>query len=74
ALNKAFGQQLTGSNQQVNDMHAMQETVKAFLLNLNESVTKTAHFKDEVDTLAKNISALNKVYGGMLSAMNVTIK
>ena len=52
----------------------MHESVQQFLSNLQESVEKTSHFKSEVDSLARNIAALNKVYGNMLSAMNVTIK
>jgi gliding motility-associated protein GldL len=74
ALNKVFEQQLQGSIQQVEGMNKMQDTVKDFLTNLNQSVQQTVKFKDEVDILAKNIAALNKVYGGMLSAMNVSIK
>lgn len=74
ALNKAVEQQLKGSAQQADATQKMQETIQKFLLNLNESVDRTAKFKEEVDTLAKNIAALNKVYGSMLSAMNVSIK
>jgi len=40
--------------------------------NLNRSVENSARFRDEVDALAKNIATLNRVYGNMLSAMNVT--
>jgi gliding motility-associated protein GldL len=74
SLNKVFDQQLQGTVKQVEGMSAMQDTVKEFLSNLNQSVEQTVKFKDEVDILAKNIAALNKVYGGMLSAMNVSIK
>ena len=74
SLNTVFDQQLKGTVQQVEGMNKMQDTVKQFLLNLNQSVEQTVKFKDEVDILAKNIAALNKVYGGMLSAMNVSIK
>jgi hypothetical protein len=31
----------------------------------------TAKFKDEMDNITKNIAALNKVYGNMLSAMSI---
>jgi ABC-type transporter Mla subunit MlaD len=74
SLNKVFDQQIHGTVQQVEGMNKMQETIKEFLANLTQSVQQTAKFKDEVDVLAKNIAALNKVYGGMLSAMNVSIK
>ena len=42
--------------------------------NLNKSVENSLKFRDEVDALAKNIATLNKVYGNMLSAMNVASK
>ena len=74
ALNKVFELQLQGSTEQVQNTQKIQESMKAFLVNLNDSVEKTAQFRNEVDTMAKNIAALNKVYGGMLSAMNVSIK
>jgi gliding motility-associated protein GldL len=73
-LNKVFEQQIEGSEKQSEATIKMQETIHDFLTNLQESVDKTARFKEEVDTLAKNISALNKVYGNMLSAMNVNLK
>jgi hypothetical protein len=38
---------------------------------LNESIEKTSEFKQEVEAFSKNIAALNKVYGNMLSAMNI---
>jgi gliding motility-associated protein GldL len=74
ALNKVFSQQIQGSEKQADATQKMHETIQAFLANLNASVDRTARFKDEVDSLAKNIAALNKVYGNMLSAMNVNIK
>jgi gliding motility-associated protein GldL len=74
ALNKVFGQQIQGSEKQAEATNRMQETIQAFLTNLHDSVDKTARFKEEVDALARNIAALNKVYGNMLSAMNVNIK
>ncbi len=73
-LSKAFEQQIDGTEKQTEATAKMQETIRDFLSNLHDSVEKTAKFKDEVDTLAKNIGALNKVYGNMLSAMNVNLK
>lgn len=74
SLNKVLEVQLKTSSAQVEDSGKMHESVQKFLSNLQESVERTSHFKTEVDSLAKNIAALNKVYGNMLSAMNVTIK
>lgn len=74
ALTAIFDQQLQGSSKQVETTQKMQDTIQQFLVNLNESVDKTAKFKEEIESLAKNINALNKVYGNMLSAINVAIK
>jgi hypothetical protein len=38
--------------------------------NFNESLDDSKAFKDEVGKLAKNLNALNAIYGNMLSAMN----
>ncbi|HTX89287.1 MAG TPA: gliding motility protein GldL [Bacteroidales bacterium] len=73
-LNKVFEQQIEGSEKQAEATIKMHETINDFLSNLHDSVEKTAKFKEEVDALAKNISALNRVYGNMLSAMNVNLK
>jgi gliding motility-associated protein GldL len=74
SLNKVLEMQIQGATGQYDDMQKMQESVKSFLVNLNDSAEKTNQFKKEVDEMAKNIAALNKVYGGMLSAMNVSMK
>ena len=49
----------------------MQESLDKFLGNLNESVENTAKYKEQAAVLAKNVAALNQVYGNMLAAMNV---
>ena len=74
SLTAVFDKQMQGSSKQVETTQKMQETIQQFLINLNESVDKTAKFKDEIDALAKNIASLNKIYGSMLSAINVSIK
>ena len=39
--------------------------------SLESSVDDTKKYKEEIATLSKQLSALNTVYGNMLSAMNV---
>ncbi|MFH1159897.1 MAG: gliding motility protein GldL [bacterium] len=73
ALNAAVELQLQATSKQVDTTEHMHDSMSQFLVNLNESVERTAKFKDEVNILAQNIAALNKVYGNMLSAMNVNI-
>jgi hypothetical protein len=39
--------------------------------NLHASVEDTKKYRQEMATLSTNLTALNTVYGNMLSAMNV---
>lgn len=71
ALNSVYELQLQSTNQQVESSAKLQETMNEFLTNLGESVNKTANFQNQMDVLTNNVVALNKVYGKMLSAMNV---
>jgi len=71
ALNSAVVEQLEVTTKQVDVTGQMHDSISQFLINLNESVERTGRFKEEVNTLAQNVAALNKVYGNMLSAMNV---
>lgn len=73
-LSTVIEQQLQASSMQLGETGKLNETVQQFLTNLKESVDRTNQFRSEVDSLAKNLAALNKVYGNMLSAMNVNIK
>lgn len=72
ALNSVYELQLQGSQEQVESTGKMQEGIQQFLENLNQSIENTAKYKEEAATLAKNVAALNTVYGNMLTAMNVT--
>jgi hypothetical protein len=38
---------------------------------LSDSVEDTKNYKAGISELSKNLSALNKVYGNMLNAMNI---
>jgi gliding motility-associated protein GldL len=71
ALNAIYEVQLQSSNEQVEATNKMRTTVNTFLTSLNESSGNMAKYKEEIDQLTKRISALNQVYGNMLSAMTV---
>lgn len=73
-LNKVVEMQLQTSSSQVESSSQVQDSMVQFLQVLNATVQQTTRFKEEVDTMAKNISAMNKVYGNMLSAMNISLK
>ena len=71
ALNSVYELQLQNSNQQTETFSKVGETMETFLQNLQQSVDNTSKYKEQADELAKNVAALNKVYGNMLTAMNV---
>jgi gliding motility-associated protein GldL len=73
ALNSVYELQLQGTNDQLNASNKMQEGINVFLQNLEASNDNTMKYKDEIAALAKNLSALNNVYGNMLTAMNVNV-
>lgn len=70
-LNSVYELQLKNSSDQLERSNRMNESMDGFLANLNESVEGTARYKDQVSVLAKNVAALNQVYGNILTAMNV---
>ncbi|MCX6234907.1 MAG: gliding motility protein GldL [Bacteroidetes bacterium] len=73
ALNEIYDKHLKGTGKQVESTTQMQASLEKFLENLNASTEMTSRYRDEVNALAQNIAALNKVYGNMLSAMNVKL-
>lgn len=71
ALNALYELHLQGSNEQMASTGKVNETLNKLTAKLNESIEKTSEFKQEVEAFSKNIAALNKVYGNMLSAMTL---
>ena len=71
ALNAIYEVQLQGTNRSVESSEKLQSTMNAFLEKLEESTSSTAEFTDQLATLTNRMGALNKVYGNMLTAMNV---
>lgn len=73
ALNSVYELQLKGTDAQLQATNRLEETLTQFMNNLGESNENTLKFKSEIATLTKNLSALNNVYGNMLTAMNVNV-
>ena len=71
ALNSVFESQLKGTSEQVESTAKLKDTLDGFLDRLNDSANMTLKYNEQLDGLAKKVSALNGVYGNMLSAMNV---
>ncbi|MFA5417377.1 MAG: gliding motility protein GldL [Bacteroidales bacterium] len=71
ALNAIYEIQLQGTNKAVESTDRMQDTMSQFLTKLEESSSSTAQFSSQMEALTQRMSSLNKVYGNMLSAMNM---
>lgn len=71
ALNAVYELQLQDSNNHLKETSRFYEGINELMRNLSDSLEDTKKYKEEVSTLASNLSALNRVYGNMLAAMNV---
>ena len=71
ALNAVYELQLLSSTAQAESADRVQNSMNQFLDNLKQSIETTQQYQEGVQSLAQNVEALNKVYGNMLSAMNV---
>jgi gliding motility-associated protein GldL len=71
ALNSVYELQLQHSTEQADTLGKVGDSMNIFLENLSQSIDNTAKYKQQADELAKNVAALNDVYGKMLSAMTV---
>lgn len=68
-LNASYASQLQGSQQQAETMQAMYSGITALMTNLSESVEDTKRYKENIAELSTNLTALNNIYGNMLTAM-----
>jgi gliding motility-associated protein GldL len=73
ALNTIYEVQLKSSNEQIETTNQLRSTVGSFLSSMNESSSNMTKYQQEIDQLTKRVSALNQVYGNMLTAMNVNL-
>ncbi|MCB0805269.1 MAG: gliding motility protein GldL [Bacteroidales bacterium] len=71
ALNAIFQNQLKGTTEQVETTAKLKGTLDDFLTRINDSADRTQQYNQELENLSKKVAALNKVYGNMLTAMNV---
>lgn len=71
ALNAVYEIQLQGSSKNIESTEKLQKTMNEFLDKLTLSSNNTAQFSAQLESLSNRMGALNKVYGNMLSAMNV---
>ncbi|HEY9184506.1 MAG TPA: gliding motility protein GldL [Salegentibacter sp.] len=76
ASQKKYSEELTMAAAQMetlNNIYKVQVESASRQAEINEEVAENAgRLKDQMDSLANNLSSLNGVYGGMLTAMNGT--
>jgi gliding motility-associated protein GldL len=71
-LNKMYELQLESSRTKLDAADEAFSGIQSLMENLNASVKDTERYKENISELSQNLSALNTVYGNMLSAMNVS--
>jgi gliding motility-associated protein GldL len=71
ALNNVYEMQLKGASEHLQVTEQMYSGISELMTNLHGSLDDTKKYKETMSELSGNLSALNTVYGNMLSAMNV---
>ncbi|MEX2596978.1 MAG: gliding motility protein GldL [Salibacteraceae bacterium] len=70
-LSSIYDTQLQGSKEQMETTNQFYAGISELMSNLQASVEDTKRYKDSISELSNNLTALNRVYGNMLAAMNV---
>jgi gliding motility-associated protein GldL len=70
ALNSVYELQLQGTNEQIEASKTLYSGLDEIMQNLKNSAEDTKRYREEISKLSANLSAMNTVYGNMLSAMN----
>lgn len=72
SLNSMYEIQLKSTKERLDGQEQLQQNMGEVMQNLSVSLENSKNFKQQTDELAQNLSSLNRVYGNMLSAMNVS--
>jgi gliding motility-associated protein GldL len=70
ALNATYELQLQGSKDHLSATNQFYDGLHDLMKNLHDSVEDTRKYRQEMSSLSGNLTALNTIYGNMLSAMN----
>ena len=71
SLNSIYELQLQGAEQTSAASQKLTETMNKYMDNLTASSQNAGQLNQQLTQLSQRLSALNNVYGGMLSAMNI---
>lgn len=69
ALNNVYEMELLDAQSHLKTLNKFYSNISTAMEGLSEAGKETEQFKTELAKLNQNVSSLNKVYGGMLSAM-----
>jgi gliding motility-associated protein GldL len=71
ALNAVYELQRKGADDHLKESDNLYKGIQGLMKDLSESAGDTKKYREQITKLNDNLSALNNVYGNMLSAMNV---
>jgi gliding motility-associated protein GldL len=71
ALNAVYELQRKGVDDHIKESESLYQGIQGLMKDLTESAGDTKKYREQITLLNDNLSALNNVYGNMLSAMNV---
>lgn len=71
ALNSVYELQMQNTSSHVESSKTIFNEMDVLMNNIKDSVDETKAYKEEISKLNNNLTALNAIYGNMLSAMNV---
>lgn len=71
ALNSVYELQKKGADEHLRETESIYKGIQALMKDLSDSAGDTKKYREQIGKLNDNLSALNNVYGNMLSAMNV---
>lgn len=71
SLNSIYEMQIKGSDAHLQSSKEIYAGLDSMMENLSSSVDQTKLYREEVERLGRKLIALNKVYGNMLTAMNM---
>ena len=71
ALNAVYELQRKGADSHLKESDSLYKGIQGLMKDLSESAGDTKKYREQITKLNDNLSALNNVYGNMLSAMNV---
>jgi gliding motility-associated protein GldL len=70
ALNTVYELQRNGIDVHLKESDSLYKGIQVIMKDLSESAGDTKKYREQISKLNDNLSALNNVYGNMLSAMN----